>query len=178
MKFLFVVLIATTGVLYGQDTEFPNGWIGKYAGDMVIANANRPNDTVAVEFTMKELIKDSLWTDNMHYFSEKWGNIEKNYLIRAVSRENKVDFQLDEQNGIIMELTLMNECFYGMYEVMGMIYTSTLRKHGDQLFFELYAAPLENPTISETEADENGESITVESPKPILTQSVVLTRME
>lgn len=163
---------------YGQNSSFLSNWTGRYSGKMIITFANRPNDTVYVEFIMEELIKDSLWTDQMHYHSEKYGKIKKDYLIRAVGKDNKTDFLLDEQNGIIMELTFMNDCFYGMYEVMGTIYTTTFRKQEDQLIFELFGASNESPTISETLPDENGDKVVVTSPKPTLVQSVILSRIK
>ncbi|GEM_PF-3552847 len=170
---LFCTVFSLTSL--GQ-SSFPDNWIGDYDGQMILANMGRPNDTIAVDFTLEEVIKDSVWTHKMHYYSEKWGDIIKDYLIVAKRKENTVDYYLDEQNGIVMELTYMNDCFYGMYEVMGMIYTTSFRKHGDQLFFELYAASLDKKKLSATEPDENGEVIKVESPKTTLVQSVMLSR--
>jgi len=157
-----------------QESTFPEKWIGEYTGNMTLASPHRDDRTIEVDFIMEELIKDSLWSYNMRFYGESTS--VKDYLIRAVSKDNKVDFLLDENNGIIMELTHMTGGFYGMYEVMGMIYTSSLRKQGDAIFYELYAAPTRNPHISGTEATEKEEGVEVKSTKPILVQSVLLMR--
>jgi hypothetical protein len=174
MKYPLILSLLLCFSSKAQESNFPQKWIGEYTGNMVLANAHRTDHMIKVDFTMEELIEDSLCSYHMRFYGES--TIVKDYLIRAVSKDNKVDYLLDENNGIIMELTYMNSGFYGMYEVMGMIYTSTLRKQGDDIFYELYAAPTENPYISGTEATEQEEAIEVKSTKPMLVQSVVLTR--
>ena len=159
---------------YGFAQEFPKDWIGSYSGKMILSFAQRANDTLDVDFIMQEKEKDSIWTYTMIYHSEKYGEITKDYLIRAKNRGEKKSFELDEQNGIIMELTFMNNCFYGMYQVMGDIYSSTMKHTGDHLYFDLYSVPAENPRISNVESEE--QSIEARSFKPTLSQSVRLYR--
>lgn len=142
---------------------------------MILAQAVRPNDTIPVDFNFTELIEDSLWTYRMTYHSDKFGEITKDYLIRSAVKGDKKNFELDEQNGIIMELTLMNNTFFGMYNVMGDIYSISLRLQENGLFFELYAASVDGARLSEVPGD-NDDTIVAKSYKPKLVQSVVLTR--
>ena len=159
-------------------SSFPDKWVGEYAGNMIIANRNAPNDTIPVDFKLQELIKDSVWTYRMEYHSARFGEIVKDYRIVAIERGNKVDFLLDELNGIVMEQTIMNDCMYGMYEVMGTIYTVTLRLHYSGLMMELYGSPTENPKITFSISDNEEESgIEAKSYKPGLVQSVFLKRI-
>ena len=171
---LFCILFSIT---VNAQNSFPDKWVGEYAGNMIIANRNAPNDTIPVDFALKKLIKDSVWTYRMEYHSIKFGEIVKDYRIVAVERGNKVDFLLDELNGIVMEQTIMNDCMYGMYEVMGSIYTVTLRLHDSDLIMELYGSPTENPKITVSISDNDKEAgIEAKSYKPRLVQSVFLRR--
>lgn len=165
---LFFILLSS----YGFAQEFPKDWTGSYSGKMILSFEQRQNDTLEVDFIMQEKEEDSLWTYTMIYHSAKYGDITKDYLIRAKNKGDRKNFELDEQNGIIMELTFMNNCFYGMYQVMGDIYSSTMKHHGDHLYFDLYAVPVENPRNSKV--DEEEQSIEALSYKPKLSQSVRL----
>ena len=73
-------------------------------------------------------------------------------------------------------MTLMNDCFYGMYDVMDFIYVSTLCKSEEGLIFKLFGSPTTDPMVSKTEADEEGKTIEAKSMKPGLVQSAVLIR--
>lgn len=170
MKYLLIAFSLIWTVGFAQ--EFPKDWVGNYSGEMILSFAQRADDTLKVDFIMQEKEEDSLWTYTMIYHSEKYGEITKDYLIRAKRKGEKKDFELDEQNGIIMELTFMNNCFYGMYQVMGDIYSSTLKHFGDHIYFDLYAVPVKDPISSKAESEE--QSIEALSYKPKLSQSVLL----
>lgn len=152
--------------------EFPTDWVGSYSGEMILSFEHRQNDTLDVDFIMEEKVEDSLWSYTMIYHSSKYGEITKDYLIRAKSKGNKKSFELDEQNGIIMELTLMNNTLYGMYQVMGDIYSSTMRHNGDNLYFDLYAVPSKDPKTTKIQSEE--QEVEAISYKPKLSQSVRL----
>ena len=177
VKSLCLVFGLLSGVsLSAQSSTFPASWLGEYSGNMILAFAERPNDTIPVIFEIKELEKDSIWTYKMTYNSAKYGVIVKDYRIVAATKGNQSNYFLDELNGILMELTLMNNCFYGVYEVMGDLYTSTFRLKDDDFFFELFMSHMENPKISYTEANEDTPAIEAKSMKPVLVQSASLKR--
>jgi hypothetical protein len=138
--------------------DFPQDWLGSYKGDMLIANMGRPTDTIPVEFDMQILEEDSIWTYTMTFYSEKYGTIVKDYKIVAKSKANKQEYFLDENNGIVMEMTLMDGTFYGMYEVMDMLYISTIRSTEGSIYYDLFAAPMSSPTITATEGEESIEA--------------------
>lgn len=174
--------IIFTLVLLGQFSlaqgQFPGDWIGKYRGEMILSNTDRPSSTVNVELDLQEVEKDSVWTYTMAYHSEKFGEMTKDYRIVRVKKDDPVHYLLDEQNGIVMELSYMNDCFFGMYEVMGTIYSSTIRmKEKDQLFFELYASPMSQPKVTYAENEEGKDPIEAKSYKPRIVQSVQLDRI-
>lgn len=176
MKPIFLLLFFSTwipAVCWTQD--FPDGWEGIYSGKMILGNLNAPNDTVPVTFELLELEKDSVWTYKMTYNSTRYGTIVKDYRIVAKEKGNTRDYLFDEQNGIIMEMTYMNGSLYGMYEVMDMIFVSTMRQNQHGLMVELFAGSVQNPMITEA-IEEGKEPIEAKSYRPTLHQTVQLSK--
>lgn len=160
---------------FGQ--EFPSGWIGNYTGDMIIGSTSRPNDTLSVEFILQEVEKDSAWTYTMTYHSDRLGDITKDYMIVSSKKGDTINYLLDELNGIVMELSLLNNCFYGMYDVQGQRYIFTLRRlNQNELFFELFVSGDTPPYV--TTAEEDGEEFVASSYKTVMHQSVHLKRKD
>lgn len=174
-QLLFILLFFP---LAGISQSPLNSWIGEYSGDMILGNVNRPNDTIPVEFTMDVIQPDSAWSYKMVFKSEKYGRIEKDYLFKATSVGDTVNFILDEQNGILMELSYMNGCLYGMYDVLNNTYISTMRRTEKGLHFELISSPAKPTFNSMADAEVSEEPILVESFKPILHQTVHLIKNE
>ena len=156
MKSILLAFCLLGTFVYSQ--EFPNDWLGFYRGEMLIANMGRPTDTIDVEYEMVTVETDSIWTYKMTFFSEKYGTIVKDYKIVATSKNDKNNYLLDENNGIVMEITLMDGTFYGMYEVMDMMYISTMKYTDGNIYYDLFAAPMANPMITATEGEESIEA--------------------
>jgi len=136
--------------------NFPEDWLGSYEGKMLIANLGRKTDTIDVAYEMTTLEPDSIWTYKMTFYSEQYGTIIKDYKIVAKSKEDKNSYLLDENNGIVMEMTLMDGTFYGMYTVMDMMFITTMRyTDAGHIYYDLFAAPMENPTVTSTNATED-----------------------
>lgn len=168
LSFLFC-LISFAGI----SQEFPEDWLGSYKGDMLIANMGLPTDTIPVEYEMVTLEEDSIWSYKMTFFSEKCGTIVKDYRIVATSKIDQQNYFLDENNGIVMEISLMDGTFYGMYEVMDMIYISTMRYTDGNIYYDLFAAPMADPMVTATEGE---DSIEATSYGPSLHQTALFIR--
>lgn len=160
--------------------EFPENWVGNYEGNLIIGVAHRPNDTVSVLFEMHPIIADSVWSYKTTFNSARYGVIVKDYLLIKNKAGNSVDFVLDEQNGILMEMTYLNGTLYGMYEVLGQLYITTGRMIDDNLYLDLFAAGMKTPLITHSFEDpttEQVDSIEAKSYKPMLHQTSLLTRV-
>ena len=173
MKSLALVLTIIIS-FSGYSQFFPEDWAGTYSGDMIIGNLGRPTDTVAISFEIDTLVTDSVWSYKMTFNSEKWGTIVKDYKIASTKIGDSNRFVLDENNGIVMELSYMDGTFYGMYEVMGIMYISTMRYDKGELYFDLFGAPTNNPTV--TSAGEGEEKVDATSYRVVLHQTVILMR--
>lgn len=173
MKLLLFITISLSS-LFLRAQLFPEDWIGSYSGNMILGYVNQPADTIPIELEIKTLVEDSVWSHKMIYHSERFGEITKDYLIRIVSKGNRKNYLLDEQNGIIMPRSLMDNCFYGTYEVDGMLYMNTLRYLDGKLIFDLYCSPKES--VSRNNIEEEGDLFVVDSYKVTLHQTAVLSR--
>ena len=176
MKFILCLLALTSFASVNAQSVLES-WEGTYEGEMVIGFDNRTNDSVHVLFQLLPIEMNSSWSYRMTYISDEYGQIVKDYIIRKVEDSN-VDFLLDEKDGIVIEMSLMNNCFYDMFEVMDNLYATTLRKVGDELVFDLFTASKPDGTLTKSEADEEGNVFEVTSYKPSLHQTVVLKQIE
>ena len=155
--------------------SFPQDWEGIYEGEMVIGFTDRPSDSVDVLFELQTIEKDSSWTYRMTYTSARYGVIVKDYIIRR-DGNNPANYLLDEQDGILIEMSLMNGCFYDLFEVEGQLYSTTMCMTGGTIRFDLFVSSLTTPLITDSVEDDEGNTYQVKSYKPMQHQTVVLTR--
>lgn len=169
---LFVLLTLTS---YSQ--EFPNDWTGFYAGEMIIGFDGRPNDTAQVEFEMLPLEEGKRWSYKMTFKSKQYGDIVKNYETRLIKDSTGREvYVLDELDGILIDVTPMNECTYDMFEVMGQIFSVSMCHDGEGIRYEIFGSLKEGKRVTNSEPDSQGQSFEVTSYKPILHQTVYLKR--
>lgn len=168
---LLFALISFTG----NAQDFPQDWVGTFKGEMLIANLGRPTDTIPVDFEMLTIEEDSIWSYKMTFYPEKYGTIVKDYKIVVKSKDDKQNYLFDENNGIVMEITLMDGTFYGMYEVMDMIYISTMKYMDGNIYCDLFAAPMTDPMVTGTEGE---DSIEAKSYAPSLHQTALFIRQK
>ena len=138
---------------------------------MILSSVSSPSDSIDVSLEIKTVHTDSVWTYKMHYVSQRIGKIEKNYFI---VRKNG-QYLMDEGNGILIEMSYMNNAFYEFYTVEGMIFSTIMRKSGQDIYFEIFGAN-EKPTLlsESTSEGENNTQYKVNSLKPTFVQSVLL----
>lgn len=158
---------------------FPDDWLGNYEGEMHIGNVDsHRTDTIPVTLEFQTEIEDSAWSYKMTYNSEQFGMVVKDYKIRATKSGDTKKLLLDENNGIVMEMSLMNGTMYGMYEVLGTLFITTLKfeEEEEALYFDLFGASMSNPT--ETSTIEDGEEYKATSYRTQFHQSVLLRKVE
>lgn len=173
IRFALLVLI-TISTFAVTAQSFPADWEGIYDGKMVIGSTERASDTVGVVFELQTIVQDSSWTYRMTYTSARFGVMTKDYIIRR-DGDNPSNFFLDELDGILIEMSLMNGCFYDVFEVMDQLYSTTMCLSEGKIRFDLYVSARTNPLVTNSEVDEEGMSYEVKSYKPSQHQTVVLT---
>lgn len=176
-KYWLCCLLVWTSVNFTNAQSTLEEWEGIYEGEMVIGFTERPNDSLHVRFEMLPLEKEASWTYKMIYNSKRYGEIIKDYIIYQDGEGDK-NFILDEKDGILIEMSLMNNCFYEMFEVMEQLFATTLCKDGDNLRFDLAVSLKKKKRVSTTEPEGDEDPIEVISYKPTQHQTVVLHRID
>lgn len=172
-KLLLLFVLISSSFSFGQ---FPKDWLGHYGGTMYLSNGSNPKDSLEVSLDIMEVKKDSIWTYSMHYFSKKYGSIEKNYHI--VRSSDGLSYHMDELNGIKIDMAYMNDCFYEFFEVDNMIYSTTMRRISGGILFEIFGATNEPSNETDSYPDENNTIYKVFSMKPSFAQSALLLPVE
>ncbi len=181
MSTLFLLLAGFS--LQAQSYDFPEDWIGDYAGTMIMYYPTvQRMDTAEVHFELKELIADSVWTYIMTYSSKKYGEIIKDYVIVKPSKEDNYLYHLDERDGIVIEQILMANTFYSSFSVLGSYISSRMKRVEGGIEFEITSAKEEATSVSKSapleEDGEVQESIEVFSYLPFTVQRVFLSEVD
>ncbi|MEO1054900.1 MAG: hypothetical protein AAFX87_29975, partial [Bacteroidota bacterium] len=159
--------------------KFPESWIGNYEGEMKIGYYDKPGMLTQVKYSLQEIIKDSVWSHKMIFNSEQYGKVIKDYVIRASKRGDHVNFILDELNGVEMEMSFMNDCFYSFFMLNESSYTTTFRRLSDgSLLWDLYVTPHGTKKVDVIASGEGEQKRTFEvsSFKPSLHQTVIFRK--
>lgn len=149
----------------------PNEWMGKYAGTMQLSSGKQ-TQTIEVEFDFTEVKKDSIWTYTMKYIPTGKDPITKDYRIKRIA-ENI--FVLDEQDGTLIDLPYRNGAFLSIFEVEGMVHSSSMALSEKGIRLELFGAMIDKPSRS-TQTTEKENPLTVNSYSPTYAQTVFLKR--
>ncbi|MGB0837360.1 MAG: hypothetical protein ACPGRE_04615 [Flavobacteriaceae bacterium] len=168
-----LVFLFFQGSLFGQNT-FPSKWLGEYSGTMKISSLKGKPQQLKVNFEIKEIIKDSLWSHKMVFTAPDESVVTKDYRIKRLSKDNAKDYVLDEQNGLEIELSYLDDCFYSMYTVMGTTYVSTLRRINSDLLWDLFGVPKASKKTTTLQEDHPQPELIVDSYKTSLHQTALL----
>lgn len=175
--FLFLLgLLVSWSPLVGQSEapSFPAAWEGEWTGDLVISNGTG-------ELQRVPMILRILPTEGERYtfslvYGEDTPENTRPYFIQAVDA-TKGHYEVDEDNGIILDDFLINGKLYSRFEVMGSLLLTTLEERDGQLIYEIISGPLEPlRTTGDTTIDGeeippvNGYGITVQQ-RAILSKS-------
>lgn len=170
-KLLFFLLLLNFNFTYGQLSE---DWSGIYSGKMYILAENYKPDSLDLVLTIEEQVQDSVWKFNMKYHSEKYKDIEKDYVLLYSKTKNQ--YLLDEKNGIIIDVTFLGNTLYEFYEVDNRLYAVSFKKTENGIYFEIYGASSNPSRETLSEADENNVVYNVFSLKPTFVQSAILIK--
>ena len=148
--FLFIVFFVALSIEADAQKQFPQAYYGKYLGNLHIANPNG-NDTIDMEFHLRP-------TDSAHkhhytiiYIMDTLRQ-ERNYTLIQGKIKNR--FTIDENNGIILSATFVDNTLYSVFEVQGGLLTTTERFFDDYMIFEItYAAKSQIQTSGGTSED-------------------------
>lgn len=159
-----------------NEDSFPGDWLGTYKGKMYIINRKKGLvDSLDLKF---DLLPDSInrWIYRMTYKGEKFREIIKDYYLLKPDSLDAGSYLLDEKDGIIIEQTLLANTFYSNFSVAGNYLSSSLRKIGNTIYFEVISAKKKEHLSTKNEAKPGQIVFEVKSFPPNATQKAILKK--
>lgn len=176
---IFLLLTKSCQVIHKTDRLpiFPDDWLGTYQGKMEMYN---PIKGKYLEVGLKMVISktDTIdrWRWQMFYDEFRGQKITKDYAVFRTDSMPKGHYKLDENNGILLDRTLMGNTFYDCFDIANQGLCSTSRIEGDCIYFEVYSYAKKNQNLSIINIEEKLDTI---ASYPLqYTQKAVLKRVK
>ena len=151
MRLLFIFFLSSFA--FGQGV--PNEWLGSYKGEMEIYNNSGLQQKIGVNLDLQIMDRPNYWTYNMSYVNLKDGEVVSTKAYKIFYAEQTQKLWMDEGDSLLIEMTLLGNCFYDHFELSGMFFSSSLCKQDSNLVFEISGgqkkAAYTSPFIEEAE---------------------------
>lgn len=151
MRLLFLFLLLNS-VAYGQETKmakdiFPDSYFGHYKGDLVIRSDNGTQE-VPMQFILGKTEQDGVYEYVLIYGKDATKKDERRYLLKAID-SSKGRYQVDEQNGIVLDAYQQGSTLKSIFEVQGNLIVTTMNFTRDGFMgFEIIMVKHDNPTLT------------------------------
>lgn len=133
-KFTFIFLIIGVIGFSQEKSSFPNDFFGKYKGKLNITNANGSQE-IDMEFHLLPTDTIGRYHYTIIYKSDKINQERKYTLIEK--DKTKGQYEVDENNGILLNTMFANNALYSIFEVQGGLLTTTEHFFKDYMDFEI-----------------------------------------
>jgi hypothetical protein len=128
-----------------------DNWIGHYEGYMFLEFPDRKIDSLKISLDIDIIEKGESWTQKFRYFSEKYRDILKDYVLKVNTKySDGQHYFLDEKNGILIDEIMLNNTLFSQYEVENNYYQTRLEKKDNSLYFEIVCSKSEGGTASKS----------------------------
>jgi hypothetical protein len=152
MKNILVLALACFSFIATAQNEpqFPEDFYGVYKGNLEITNT-QGKQTIPMEFHLQPT--DSVGTyEYVIVYITNGNRQERNYTLIEVDKAKGL-YQVDENNGIVLDVKCIGSTLFSMFEVQGNILTTTERFYDNAMDFEITFASKQNANASKS-ADE------------------------
>ncbi len=155
--------------------DFPYDLLGYWKGALEIYSRSGSVQTIPMAMLIEETSDESTIGWQLIY-NEKEKEDKRSYLLIKVDEENG-HYQIDEDNGIILDAYLFKNKLISTFAVQGSLLTISYTFHQDEIIFEVIVGPVE--PIHSTGNIKVGEASIppVDSYETTATQRAVLKRI-
>jgi hypothetical protein len=114
---LFSLLFESDIILAQKKLSFPKDWLGNYQGNLEMITT-QGTIKIPMTLTFEKTESDSIykWLVTYDSTSAVPFKVEKNYLIKVVSID-KGKYLMDEQNGIVLHMDLIDNTLYSGFSI-------------------------------------------------------------
>jgi len=157
MRWLLLFLLMTQPG-FGQEANnqiavFPDAYFGHYKGDLVIKN-DAGTQQVPMQFILDKTSEAGVYEYVLIYGQNPTKNDERRYLLRVVDSA-KGRYQVDEQNGIVLDAHQTGSSLKSVFEVQGSLLLTNMSFTADGFMeFEIIMVKADTPTMTGGLSDE------------------------
>jgi hypothetical protein len=157
-----------------EKLTFPNEWLGYWVGDLHIFNEQGLKQTLpmALENSITDVSGQYTWA--IIYGADSIAG-RRDYMLNEVDK-SKGHYIVDEKNGILLDAFLIDNELISVFEVLGNSLTSTYKREGDNLIFEIMMFKSDHTSITGDTIIGMDTIPPVKSFKPVVRQKAVLKR--
>lgn len=131
MKFLiYIISFFIFGINFSQEKTFPKDFFGNYKGKLIISNANGKQE-INMEFKLSKT--DTVGT---YKYVLIYNNQPRNYFLIEKDK-SKGQYIIDENNGILLQASVFDNCLFSMFEVNGNLITTSEKFYDNYMDFEI-----------------------------------------
>lgn len=159
MRIIINLLFTCIGLIMTAQNnakQFPEDFFGTYKGDLEITNP-QGKQTIQMEFHLRPTDISGTY-DYIIVYIVNGNRQERNYNLLEKDKAKGL-YQVDENNGILLDVKCINNTLFSMFEVQGNILTTTERFYDDAMDFEITFANKRNSNASKT-TDETPINVT------------------
>jgi hypothetical protein len=171
MKKIYLILLFLLPLVnYAQISE---KWEGHYGGDLVIKSKGKTSQ-YHMEIIFRQL-NDSTYNWTIVYGQDSLRQ-ERKYLLRKTDANQYV---VDEQNGIVLSMNLIDKSFISAFEVQGNLIHARYTFKKNKIYFELTSSSSRSETGNINPPLDNEENIPlVYTYETVAYQSATLKRIK
>lgn len=127
-------------------------WTGIWSGQLDIKTSDGKSNIVEMTLTITETDTPGEWK----WITNYGGKLSKDYILKTVDSE-KGQYQLDEDNTIVLDYFFSGNAFYNVFSVQKNILFSKYRMSNGEIHFEVISSPIHSPNTTGNENDETGK---------------------
>ena len=152
--FVFIIMSCSLG---NAQQSFPDSWLGKYKGDLMIYGVDSVKMKLEMNLDILKTAIDSIYDWTLTY--DLNGNKDvRAYSLNVVNKQ-KGHYRIDERNSIIIDGYLHNNnVFTSFFKVSNSYIVATYTKNENSLLFEIISGD-ERAAASTGNTISNGEEI-------------------
>lgn len=118
-----------------RSSTFPVGWSGSWLGDLEIYTQDGLQQQIQMGLKILPTEIDSIYSWQISYFTDSTADVRA-YTLHTFDH-TKGHYQIDENNGIVIDAYLLGDKLISVFEVMGNVLQCEYTLQKDRLHFEI-----------------------------------------
>jgi hypothetical protein len=159
--------VTSINVAFGQHKtiNFPDDWIGKWAGNLNIYQGQKIAQTLPMQLIIEPLDSVDHYSWSIIYGEDTIAGLRP-YTLKTIDKA-KGHYIIDEHNSILLDAYVHAQSLFSHFDVMGSYLTSIYSRKENDLIFEIIVNK-SNPSRTTGGTNSNGEEIPIVNAYPIV----------